>query len=82
MSEERIKNIVEFLAEMKDDNTVPKNVKSKMDDVIAILNDDSEISMKVDRAVHIFDELDEDVNIDSFTRTQLWNVVSLIESLD
>ena len=82
MSEEKIQNVVEYLGEMKNDSTVPRNVKSKMDEVIVILKDDSELSMKVDRAVHIFDQLNEDVNIDSFTRTQLWNVVSLIEALE
>ena len=82
MPEEKIQNIVRYLGEMKTDSTVPKNVKLKMDEVIVILNSDSEVSMKVDRAVHIFDKLNEDSNIDSFTRTQLWNVVSLIESIE
>ena len=82
MSEEKVQNIVEYLDEMKSDSTVPRNVKSKMDEVILILNDDSDLSMRIDKAVHIFDKLNDDVNIDSFTRTQLWNVVSLIEALE
>lgn len=81
MSEDKIRNIVEYLVEMKEDSTVSRNVKAKMDEVIAILKENSDLSIKKDRAVHIFDILNDDVNIDSFTRTQLWNVVSLIESL-
>jgi len=82
MSEDKVQNIVEYLDEMKNDSTVPRNVKSKMDEVILILNDELDLSMRIDKAVHIFDKLNDDVNIDSFTRTQLWNVVSLIEALE
>jgi uncharacterized protein len=82
MSNQKIQNIVEYLDEMKQDSTVPKNVKLKMEEVILILNNgESDLFIKKDRAIHIFEELDEDINIDSFTRTQLWNVISLIESL-
>lgn len=81
MTEQKLENIIEYLEEMKGDSTVPKNVKIKMEEVITILSKDSDLSIKKDKAVHIFEELDEDVNIDSFTRTQLWNIISLIESL-
>ena len=82
MTEEKVQNIVEYLGEMKVDSTVPRNVKSKMNDVIQILKGEEELSFRKDKAVHIFDVLNDDLNIDSFTRTQLWNVVSLIESLE
>jgi len=81
MSDDKLSNIISFLGDLKEDSTVPKNVKVKISDIVAILKDDSENSIKVDKVMHIFDELNDDSNIDSFTRTQLWNVVSMLESL-
>jgi uncharacterized protein (UPF0147 family) len=70
------------LKEMGEDNTVPRNVKTSIVKIIEILNDETETSIKVDKVMHIFDELNEDSNIDPYTRTQLWNVVSMLESLN
>lgn len=81
MMDSRFENIIEFLNELSEDSTVPKNVKSKLRDVVGILNGDIDKSLKVDKVMHIFDELNDDSNIDSFTRTQLWNVVSMLEAL-
>ncbi|MCB9358791.1 UPF0147 family protein [Candidatus Woesearchaeota archaeon] len=79
--DDKIENIIEFLDEMKEEDTVPKNVKLKIADVIGILKSNLEESLKIDKVMHIFDELNEDSNLDSFTRTQLWNVVSMLESI-
>ena len=81
MSDSNFDIIVETLKQLKEDPGIPKNVKSKINDVIDILQGKLEKSIKVDKAMHIFDEFSDDSNIDPFTRTQLWNVVSSLESL-
>lgn len=81
MSDSNFDIIVETLKQLKEDSGIPKNVKSKINDVIDILQGKLEKSIKVDKAMHIFDEFSDDSNIDPFTRTQLWNVVSSLESL-
>ena len=74
--------IVKRLKDLKEDPSVPKNVKLKISDIIGILEKEDDKSIKLDKIVHIFDELNEDSNIDSYTRTQLWNIASMLESLD
>ena len=81
MSDSDFDIIVETLKQLKDDSGIPKNVKLKINDVIDILQGELEKSIKVDKAMHIFDEFSDDSNIDPFTRTQLWNIVSSLESL-
>jgi uncharacterized protein (UPF0147 family) len=71
--------IVETLIELKEDGSVPKNVKLKINEIIDLLNSNIDKSIKIDKVQHIFDELNDDSNIDSFTRTQLWNLVSMLE---
>lgn len=81
MIDEKLQNVVSFLEELKEDSSVPRNVKLKITEVNGILKSDLENSIKIDKVMHIFEELGDDSNIDSFTRTQLWNVVSMLEAI-
>lgn len=76
---QEIQGIIDILKELEDDNTVPRNVKNKIQNTIEILNEDSEISIKKSKALHYLDEIADDVNLQSYTRTQIWNIVSLLE---
>ncbi len=75
-------NVLELLSSIKEDNTVPKNVRFKVDETISCLKDDgnSSVEISIDRAIQCLDELSNDPNIPMFTRTQLWSVISALES--
>ena len=75
-----VESIIASIAELQDDNTVPKNVKEKVTEVIGNLkNDKIDLSMRVDKALQILDDVAEDSNLQSYTRTQVWNIVSMLE---
>ncbi len=76
---ERFHGIIEALKELSEDNTLPKNVREKVNSVIAILKDKNEHSLKIDKALHELEGLSEDSNLQAYTRTQVWNVVSMLE---
>ena len=67
------------LDELKDDATVPKNVRLRIGRVIQVLNDKSENDIKVSKALNELEEIADDVNLQSYTRTQVWNVISALE---
>ncbi len=75
-------NILEMLHSIREDNTVPKNVRSKVEDTLSCLNEDGDCSKEViiDRAIQSLDEISNDPNLPMFTRTQLWSVISALES--
>ena len=82
MDDNLMSDILESLSEIKDDSSVPKNVKIKIDGIISVLKqNDLEISIRVDKAQQELDDICSDTNLQSFTRNQLWNVVSLLEML-
>ena len=82
MDNEDIGEILESLEDIKGDSTVPKNVKLKIDEIISTLKrTDIEISIKVDKAQQDLEEISSDSNLQTFTRTQLWNIVSMLETL-
>ena len=80
MGKEQILSIIEAIKEIEADTTISKNVKIKLDETVKALEEDKEISMKVDKAIHILDDLSEDSNLPSYIRTQLWNILSLLET--
>ena len=81
--DQRIQNVIEALEELLSDNTVPRNIKARVDTVIKTLGEgnDDEMSMKVNKALSDLDEISDDANIQAFTRTQIWNIASMLEML-
>jgi len=76
-----LSHISETLIEISDDTSIPKNVKLKIQNVIKTLGDTSEVSIRINKALDELDEISDDVNLQPYTRTQLWNVVSSLEEL-
>ncbi len=77
-----VESIIATVSELQEDGTVPKNVKEKIQRIIETLKDGkAEVSMRIDKARQILDEVSEDANIQSYTRTQLWNIVSMLEKM-
>ena len=81
--DERIQGIVEALEELSGDNTVPRNIKSKVEEVISILKSDNgqDMSIKINKALSTLDEISDDTNLQSYTRTQIWNIASMLETI-
>ena len=75
-----INGVIAAISELQEDATVPKNVKEKVLTIIETLKSEKlEISLRVDKARQILDEVAEDSNLQSYTRTQVWNIVSMLE---
>jgi len=72
--------VLTSLKELEADTQIPKNVKIRISQTIKILEENSEQSIKVSRALCDLEELSEDVNIEAFTRTQIFNIVSMLET--
>ena len=54
----------------------------KIENVSLVLQDQkTNLKVKIDKSLQELDSLDEDPNIPVYTRTQIWNIVSLLESL-
>lgn len=79
MAEPEIAAVIEALMELRNEGSVPKNVKSKIDETIKALKEEGAISIRVNKALHELEEISEDTNMQPYTRTQLWNVVSMLE---
>lgn len=78
---ERFSSIIEALMELQSDNSVPRNVRSGIADAITTLKDDTDPQIRINRALNKLEELADEQNMQPYTRTQLFNVVSLLEMI-
>ena len=76
-----IEGIVSSLNEILEDQSVPKNVRSKIQGTILSLKEEVEPSIKINKALNTLDELSNDPNLQSYTRAQIWNVMSVLEKI-
>ena len=73
--------VISSLSEIRDDVAVPRNVRTKIESIISTLNEDIELSIKINKTLNELDEISNDVNLQPYTRTQIWNAISLLEKL-
>ncbi len=76
---EQITAVIAALRELEQDNQVPKNVKTKITGTISVLEQEGEMPIKVSKALQELEQLTEDNNMQAYTRTQIFNIVSLLE---
>lgn len=73
--------VVTSLSEIKEDVSVPRNVRTKIESVLSTLKEDIELSIRINKTLSELDEISNDVNLQPYTRTQIWNAISLLEKL-
>ncbi len=72
--------IVSILEQVIGDRTVPKNIRRACEESKAILNNATESDqLKISTAINILDEITNDPNMPLYARTQIWNIVSMLE---
>lgn len=82
MSCKKVEEIIEVLTELEGDATVPRNIKDKIKLAEDVLKKDGEdLKIKVNRVLHELDDIADDPNLQPYTRTQIWNVVSMLEKV-
>jgi uncharacterized protein (UPF0147 family) len=81
--DDKLQNIIEALQDLVNDSTVPRNIKSKVEGVISILKDENErdTNIRINKALGELDEISDDTNIQAYTRTQIWNIASMLERI-
>ena len=78
---DELQTITYSLAEIKDDSSIPKNVRENIEKTIIILGNNSETSIKINKALDLIGDVADDINLQPYTRTQLLDIVSILERL-
>jgi hypothetical protein len=79
---ENLNELIELISELTDDSSIPRNVKDKLKSVNDILSDNSrETNVSINEVKDILAEISEDQNLQTFSRTQIWNISSMLEEI-
>lgn len=78
---DKLAQAIELLKQIIEDRTVPKNIREAAQRAKESLEGDDELKVRIDRAIHALDSVSEDPNMPIYTRTQIWNIVSILESM-
>jgi uncharacterized protein (UPF0147 family) len=75
--------INKLLDEINNDRSVPRNIRSSIQEARESLNNTKQdMAVRVNNAISILDEISNDPNIPIYTRTQIWNIVSMLEVMN
>ena len=77
----QVKDIIEVLEELTEDETIPKNVKLRLNNAVKELQSSAERNVAIHKALSELDELSDNTTMASYTRSQILNIVSLLESI-
>ncbi|MBN1792634.1 UPF0147 family protein [Candidatus Woesearchaeota archaeon] len=79
-----VNEVIDTIKDILEDSGIQKNIKQKLERVIQELSaaDKKTLKLKVDKCIDEMDEICNDGNIQPFIRTQIWSIVSMLESLE
>ncbi len=75
-----INAIADLMGSVLEDNQVPRNIRGAVDEAKrAILSATDDVALS--RAIYLLDDVSNDINLPSHSRTDLWTIISELESL-
>jgi uncharacterized protein (UPF0147 family) len=75
-------DIIVMIQQIADDRTVPRNIRDKCTESVKTLEDQKHpADIRVNTVISYMDEVSNDPNIPMYTRTQIWNIVSMLEAM-
>jgi len=78
----KLKQIMDVLDQLAEDTSVPRNIRRGASDAKALLlKKQDALDVRVASSIFILDELANDPNIPLHGRTQIWNIISQLETV-
>lgn len=76
-----LQNAIIVLEAVSKDTAVPKNVRKSAQDIVSRLSHGPQpFQVRLNSTMQLLDEMSNDPNIPLHTRTQLWQIASLLEA--
>jgi len=79
--EKEIKHIHEMMEEVLGDTTIPKNIRRAISEAKERLEGDDELVVKISASTYLIESISDDINMPSHARTQIWAIMSALESV-
>ena len=75
--------LADRMKDIAEESSMPSNVAKMLEEAAEHLEDtEEELSVRVNTAASLLDQISNDPNIKQHTRTEIWNLASKVENLD
>lgn len=79
---QKLNQAMAILNRVAEDNTTPRNIRRTAKQASDMLLDESlSLAARAANAIDLLDEISQDPNMPMYTRTRLWNVISVLEGI-
>ena len=80
--EESLNQAMGILKDISEDTTTPRNIRRAAKEAMDVLQNQAKTyAVRSADAISILDEISQDPNMPPYTRTKIWNVVSILETI-
>ncbi len=79
--ETQIKQIIALMDNLVNDSSIPKNIRKSVKDAKDKLSTNDEPVVRASSAVYALSEVGEDINMPIHARTQIWTILSALETI-
>ena len=81
-AEARLKSIMDVLDQLAEDTSVPRNIRRGATEAKnRLTKKEDALDLRIQSAIMIMDDLANDPNLPLHGRTQIWNIISALETV-
>jgi len=73
--------VSELMEAVLSDTSVPRNIRSVVDEALQKIRSNEEKAVAVSTAIYRLDDVSNDINMPSHTRTEIWGIISELEAI-
>jgi uncharacterized protein (UPF0147 family) len=79
---QKLNQAMSVLSRVADDNTTPRNIRRTAKQAGDMLLDESlSMAARAANAIDLLDQISQDPNMPMYTRTRIWNIISVLEGI-
>ena len=79
--EAQIEEAVELMGNIISDNSVPRNIRKAIEDAKNKILGKEDLDTMLTSAIYMLDDISNDINMPSHTRTEIWTLISKLEAI-
>jgi len=78
---EEFEEAIEIMEEVIEDRGVPRNIRKAVSDAKEKIEKEEAKGVDFSNAIYLLDDISNDINIPSHTRTSIWTIISRLEGV-
>ena len=78
---EQVEYVKELMDSIMDDTSVPRNIRKAIEDAKNKIIHGESLSVGITGAIYMLEDISNDINMPAHTRTEIWTIISELESI-